>query len=73
MAIFVLVFHFFQRYLKRFEYANAKTEDLWEVLGEVSIDTSFNLCIGFFLKKTKVSVTDITWLNKILILDTNVN
>jgi len=24
------------RYLKRFEYANAKTEDLWEVLGEES-------------------------------------
>lgn len=25
----------FQRYLEKFEYANAKTEDLWTVLGEV--------------------------------------
>ena len=27
----------FQRFLKKFEYANANTEDLWEVLREVRV------------------------------------
>ncbi len=34
---------YFQRYLKRFEYANANTEDLWAVLGEVSKQLLFSL------------------------------
>lgn len=34
----MVLFHvwYFQRYLKRFEFANANTQDLWQVLREVS-------------------------------------
>lgn len=35
IGIITLIRFSFQRYLERFEYANAKTEDLWTVLGEV--------------------------------------